>query len=440
MVDCIPSSGTMTASPGSTIPHISTTTLTLKADPTNLAAGSTHTGTITYVANQVSSDTTSVTLNVASKTTASKFAVAPQSLSFNYMQGSSNVPAVQSISVFSQPAGAGFTASASSSGNWLTAGASSSAATPGSVSVSVNVANLSPGVSTGNVTITAGTTIIDVPVTVTVVAAATPPSLSVSPAMENFSLTQGSSAASGQVTISNTGGGTLTFTAQSNQGWLTLISTGGAAAPSLPASLSFTVDPSGLSAGLYTGQITVSDTNSSSQATVTVILTVTQAAPSIQLSATGLSITAVAGGAQPPPQSFTVANSGAGSLSWTAQATTLSGGNWLQAAPGSGTSSSGQPGTAVSVSVNTAGLTAGQYYGSVNIMSPGTPPGAANSPQAVSVVMNVVPSQASPGGDGFNRRGHSFGRRGQQDSRTADGRRVQSVIRGNHLHVEHFYG
>jgi len=59
---------------------------------------------------------------------------------------------------------------------------------------------------------------------------------------------------------------------------------------------------------------------------VTVVLTVTQAAPSIQLSATGLSVTAVAGGAQPPPPSFTVGNSGAGSLSWTAQATTLSGG------------------------------------------------------------------------------------------------------------------
>ncbi len=258
-------------------------------------------------------------------------------------------------------------------------------------------ANLSPGTSTGNVTIVAGTTTIDVPVTITVVAAATPPSLSVSPVMESCSLSQGSSAASGQVTVSNTGGGTLTFTAQSNQVWLTLVSTAGSAAPSLPASLSFTVDPSGLGAGLYTGQITVSDANSSNQATVTVVLTVTQAAPSIRLTATGLSVTAVAGGAQPPPQSFTVANSGAGSLSWTAQATTLSGGNWLQATPASGTSASGQPGTAVSVSVNTAGLTAGQYYGSVNIMSPGTPPGAANSPQAVSVVMNLVPSQASPG-------------------------------------------
>jgi uncharacterized protein (TIGR03437 family) len=267
--------------------------------------------------------------------------------------------------------------------------------TPGSVPVSVNVASLPVGTSTGNVTITAGSTNIGVAVSITVVPS-NPAILSLSPLTENFSLTQGSAAAAGQMTVSNAGSGTLQFTAQANQPWLTFSSTSGSATTSAPASLGFTVSPTGLSPGLYTGQITVSDTNSSNQATVTVVLTVTQSAPSIQLSETGLSITAVAGGSVPPPQSFTIGNSGAGSLSWTAQTNTLSGGGWLQAAPASGSSASGQPGTAVSISVSPAGLPVGQYYGSVNIMSSGSP-SAVNSPQALSVVLNVVSSQSSPG-------------------------------------------
>jgi len=201
------------------------------------------------------------------------------------------------------------------------------------------------------------------------------------------------------VTVSNTGGGTLQFTAQAAivsgaaQGWLTLGSSGGSATTSTPALLGFTVNPSGLSPSIYTGQITVTDTASSNQATVTVILTVTQAVQSIQLSQAGLSLTAVSGGAQPPGQSFTVANSGTGSLNWTANTSTLSGGNWLQATPASGTSASGQAGMPVSISANTAGLSVGPYYGSVNILSSN----AGNSPQTVSVFLNVVASQASPG-------------------------------------------
>ena len=221
-------------------------------------------------------------------------------------------------------------------------------------------------------------------------------------AMENFSLTQGSAATGGQVTVSNAGSGTLQFTAQANQPWLTLsstsgsVTTSGSATTSAPASLGFTVDPTGLNPGLYTGQITVSDANSSNQATVTVVLTVTKSAPSIQLSETGLNITAVAGGAVPPPQSFTIGNSGAGSLSWTAQTNTLSGGSWLQVAPASGSSAGGQPGHGSLDIGESGGLAAGQYYGSVSVTSSRSP-SALNSPQALSVVLNVVPSQSSPG-------------------------------------------
>jgi len=393
-----PGSGTMTESAAVGLPHTSTATVTIAADPTRISPGTTLTGTVTYVAAGVTSDTTAVTMIV---TSAPAFTVAPQSLSFSYTQGASSQPAAQSISASSLTTGTSFTVSASSNGNWLSAGTSSSTTgkTPGSVAVSVNGTNLSPGTFTGKVTISSGATSVFVPVTFTVVKAISNPAvLSVSPATESFSLAQGSAPGSGQVTVSNAGGGTLQFAAQatvsgSAQGWLTLSNASGSATSAVPASLSFTADPSGLNPGIYTGQITVSDTASTAKATVTVILTVTQAAPSIQLSQTGLSVTAVAGGSQPPAQVFTVANSAAGSLSWTGQVTTLSGGSWLQATPASGTSASGQSGTPVSVSASTAGLAAGQYYGSVNIVSPN----ASNNPQTVSVVLNVLSSQASAG-------------------------------------------
>jgi uncharacterized protein (TIGR03437 family) len=233
-----------------------------------------------------------------------------------------------------------------------------------------------------------------VPVTITV-AGSSPAVLSVSPLMESFSLAQGGSAVSSQVTVSNAGSGTLNFTAQasSTPAWLMLANSSGSATSSTPAALGFTIDPTGLSPGLYTGQITVSDTASANQSTVTVVLTVTQAAESIQLSQTGLAFSGVTGGAQPPGQAFTVANSGAGTLNWSAQASTLSGGSWLLLSAGGGTSASGQAGIPVVVSVDPTGLSPGQYYGSVNV----TATGATNSPQTVSVVLTVSPAQTSPG-------------------------------------------
>ncbi|HEY3824149.1 MAG TPA: SBBP repeat-containing protein, partial [Bryobacteraceae bacterium] len=390
-----PSSGAMVQTPGSSIPHISTVTLTIQADPTGLVTGSIHTATITYIANLTSADTTSVTLNVTNST---KLTVAPQSLNFNYTLGSSNTPAAQSIAVSSSPAGAKVTATPSSTGNWLSAtagGTSLSNTTPGSVSVSVDVTKLSTaGTFTGSVTIAGGASNISVPVTITV-AGSSPAVLSVSPLMESFSLAQGGSAVSSQVTVSNAGSGTLNFTAQasSTPAWLMLANSSGSATSSTPAALGFTIDPTGLSPGLYTGQITVSDTASANQSTVTVVLTVTQAAESIQLSQTGLAFSGVTGGAQPPGQAFTVANSGAGTLNWSAQASTLSGGSWLLLSAGGGTSASGQAGIPVVVSVDPTGLSPGQYYGSVNV----TATGATNSPQTVSVVLTVSPAQTSPG-------------------------------------------
>ncbi len=159
----------MTQTPGTSIPHISTTTVMIKADPTGFAPGSIHTGTITYIAALVSADTTSVTMNVTNPPTVT---AAPKSLSFSYTQGSSILPTAQNIAVSSTPAGATFSASASttSGGNWLSV-PTKNGTTPGSVPVSVDVTNLPFGLYSGTVTVTSGGAPVAVPVTLNILPA-----------------------------------------------------------------------------------------------------------------------------------------------------------------------------------------------------------------------------------------------------------------------------
>jgi hypothetical protein len=201
--------------------------------------------------------------------------------------------------------------------------------------------------------------------------------------------------AAGLVTVSNTGGGTLQYsaTAATDQGtWLTLLGGGaGSGTPSAPAALGFIADPTGLTSGLYKGQIKVQTTDLGAEAVVDVTLAVGQGGQLLTLSQSGLTFSTVAGSQPPPSQSFTVSSQTSGSLSWTVQQQTIvnplpSSANWLSFITTSGFSIGGQTVTPVEVSVNSVGLPAGQYYGFLNILEPN----AVNSPQSVLVVLNVT--------------------------------------------------
>jgi DNA/RNA endonuclease G (NUC1) len=317
--------------------------------------------------------------------------VSPQSLNFTSRVGDTVGLPAQQISVFSLPAGASYSVT-SSGGSWLSVPANSGATAPGSIPVSIVTSvtsSLSAGTYTGQVLVTPlNGSPVSVLVTLTVLPAAAP-KLSVSPAVSSLTLTQGSTAASGQITVSNNGGGTLQFTAQASTdtgNWLSLPGGGpGSAIFGAPAVLNYTADSTGLSPGFYAGRITVKDA-AGNHMTAAVSLTVGTTAPSILLSQNGLTFNTVAGGSGSPSQSFTVFNSGGGSMNWTAAPTTITGGNWLGVSPASGTSASGQAGSPVSVSVNSTGLAAGQYYGSVNV----TADASNNSPETVSVLLNVM--------------------------------------------------
>lgn len=304
--------------------------------------------------------------------TAQILSVSPTSVSFSAAQGGSN-PASASVSVTNSGVGVlNFTAGSDRA--WLTVTPTSGTA-PQNLQLSANIAGLAAGVYVGHITVTA-TGAQGSPATITVTLTVTaPPVLAVTPANISFSAAQGgSNPAAATASVSNSGGGTLSFTAASDALWLTVAPASGSA----PQNLQISANISGLAQGTYTGHITVTSTGvQGSPATVTVTLTVTAPAqPILTVSPTTLSVTATQGGTNPSPTNFNVSNTGGGTLSFT----TASDSNWLTALPASGTAPQ-----AVQVNVNIAGLAQGSYTGHVTV----TATGVQGSPATVTVNLTV---------------------------------------------------
>jgi uncharacterized protein (TIGR03437 family) len=123
-----------------------------------------------------------------------------------------------------------------------------------------------------------------------------------------------------------------------------------------------------------------------------VFVTVVASDAGVALTQTGFTFQAVQGGGAPSPKTFRFFNATTRALNFTVASATLSGGAWLNASPSSGSINPDQP-AAVNVSANPAGLPAGDYYGQVRIDAPGAP----NSPEFLTVVLNVAPSGTNPG-------------------------------------------
>jgi pimeloyl-ACP methyl ester carboxylesterase len=125
----------------------------------------------------------------------------------------------------------------------------------------------------------------------------------------------------------------------------------------------------------YNGLVLLKVTNANGQHTVN-IMTTPAPQPSISLSASQTSFSYTLGGSAPASQSVNITNAGGGTLAWSA----TSGSSWLTVSPSSGVGS----GT-LTLGINTAGLNAQTYNGTITV----TASGAVNSPQAISVVLTV---------------------------------------------------
>jgi uncharacterized protein (TIGR03437 family) len=321
--------------------------------------------------------------------------ISSHALNFSYVQGDSNLPPSQTIGVLSNPSGCDVTATSTTvdGGTWLnaTANFTSGGKTPGTITVSVDPTKVGPNTYTGQVNISApGASPSSVTVYVTIqVSVSRAPQLTVTPSVQTFALPQGSQD-QGALVVSDSGGGTLSYTAaaSSDASWLALSGTGvGVATPSTPSSVAFTVSPSNsLSPGLHSGAITVTDLGSGTSQVSNVALLINGSQPTMALSRSGSTFYAVENAAvKPAAQSLRILNLGGGTLSWSTQIQyALANQSWLMVTP-SGSSSDGAQGSAT-VAVDSAGLTKGQYYATVNVSSAT----AANLQQSFSVLLNVV--------------------------------------------------
>jgi len=188
----------------------------------------------------------------------------------------------------------------------------------------------------------------------------------------------GASPAAQSIQITNSGTGTLNWSATTSAAWLSVSPASGTA----PSTLSVSASP-GLSAGTYTGTIQITSTGASnSPVSVSVTLTVTAATPALAVAPQTLTFNYTVDGAMPAAQNVAITNAGGGTLAWTASASAY----WISVSP-----SSGSAPASVAVSVNPSNLAAGTYNGTVQI----TAAGASGSPASIAVTLVVQGTQAA---------------------------------------------
>jgi len=325
-------------------------------------------GTVNYtVAANSSAGSRTGTLTIAGQTftvaqaAAATLNVSPATLSFTAQRGGANPP-VQGLQVTASDASS-IPWTATSSAAWLSV-SPASGNTPANVSVSVNITGLAAGSYTGQVSLASGG---GTPATVSVSlnVSETPAVIAASPASLQFTTSAGINPASQNLTVSNLGGGTLSWLATvgytTTSGWLSISPPGGNAPTT--ATVSVDVVTPVLPAGTYRGQILVFALSGATNSPLSVPVTLVVTSPSqLAVSPQFLSFQATQGSSAAVTQALSITNAGSGALTWTASATTSNGGDWLRLS-----ATQGAAPAAITVSANPAGLPAGVYLGSIRI-------------------------------------------------------------------------
>lgn len=308
------------------------------------------------------------------------------------------VSRVQAVVVSSPVQGLEFSVSVPADARWCRVSVAAGQM-PRLADVSVDPAGLQPGVYETLVTVRSAAAS---PATATLrvvatIDAAVAPSLSASADNLSFTVPRSAPSRPQPLVLSNDGSGSMTFkaTVKTRRGaWLSVSPDQGTVVAGAPVVLSVIANPAGFEPGTYTGSIELEAAPAGRAISIPVVLTVSRLESAILLSQSGLSYLAVAGGGQLPPQDFSVLNLGTGRMGWTAAFSPLTGGNWLRLSTLAGTSGNG-PAESVSVEarIDQTGLPLGRYFGQITVSAAG----AANSPQVVTVVLDVVTPEESPG-------------------------------------------
>src|SRR6185436_6279651 len=319
----------------------------------SVATGTMTPGTYSSAVTLTATGANSVTIPASFTVTAPPaIGASPTTLSFTATQGGAN-PAPQTLSI-SNTGGGTLNWTANETTPWLTLSTTGGTGN-GSITLTATTGSLSVGTTSGTVTLSGGTgaTPVTIPITFTIAAAPVPPAIGASPTTLSFTATQGGANPAPQtLSISNTGGGTLNWTANETTPWLTLSTTGGTG----NGSITLTATTGSLSVGTTSGTVTLSGSTGVTPVTIPITFTIA-AAPNITLNPSSLTYTATQGAANPTNQTVSLTTS-SGTFNWTVNDDVT----WLTVSPASGSSSS-----TLTVSVNTAGLTAATQTGTITV-------------------------------------------------------------------------
>lgn len=316
-------------------------TITLTVTTGTLIAGS-YTTTITVNAMGATTVTIPVTLTVTPAPVPPSIGVSPTSLSFTVQQGSGN-PAAQTLTI-SNTGGGTMSWNTNDNAAWLTL-SPASGTNSGAIAVNAATGSLAVGTYSAAITLTApGSKNVSVPVTFTVTAAPVPPSIGAAPSSLAFAAQQGGGNPVAQtLSISNTGGGTLTWNASDSVAWLGLSPTSGAN----NGTINVTATTGTLAPGTYNTTVILSAIGATS-VQIPVTFTVAPAPPSLVLSQSSLTYAGAQGGSAPANQTITVTSNG----NWTVTDTAP----WLTLNPVSGSGNG-----SISASVNLGSLSVGTH-------------------------------------------------------------------------------
>jgi hypothetical protein len=360
------------------LPSIGSSSVFVSVNATGLTAG-TYSGTVT-AATSGGTIAFPVNLTVAATPTVN---VSPAALNFAYQVGTST-PLPQSIALTSS--GGSTVATVSSTTNtggtqWLIVSPTGQVTTPTQITVNIQPQGLTAGNTyTGNIQIVSaaggsnGT--VNIPVTLLVSAN---PIIAANPSSLTFTAQVGGAAPSQSLSLTSSGGA-LNYTASSSVGsppggnWLVVPNQSG----TTNSSISVSVNTAGLAIGTYIGTISIASPNAGNGSlSIPVTLNITSG-PALQLGVQTLSFAYQVGQSQPQSQTVSV-GSASGPISYSV-ATQLPGSqSWLSASPANGVA----PGNFV-VSVNTTGLAAGTYNGTITVT-----PAVASTPQTINVTLVV---------------------------------------------------
>jgi uncharacterized protein (TIGR03437 family) len=340
----------------------------VSVDPTNLGPG-TYSASIGFATPGNPPQTVGVTLSISSGKPA--LAASPDSIQISNRSGSST-PLTGPIIVANTGSGIlSFTATVLDA-TWLSLDQSSGVIFPNqtnTLTFTASTSALAPGVYRGRVELGSNDGFSDIPVTLTVTAQNRLILSSVGTLLEARQGAGISGPATQSFTILASENSALNWSAQlaGSSSFLTLTTTGGVSTNTVPGTVTYQVDSTGLDVGSYYARIDIAspDAANSPQEFVVVLNVVPSAIPaSPNPCPAGLLFVSSESGA--PAQPVTVYTSSSTAVSFQAAASTETGSPWLSVAPLSGQVSSQAP-AQLTVSVSASGLGPGVYRGTINV-------------------------------------------------------------------------